>query len=257
MKSEHRHELKTNELAAWLVNFPNWARENLKMIIYVSVVIILVAVSYAYKKYQTNVVTAGQQVSLTTTVSEIPQKKIQIIRGQAQDMDLSYSLLQSADNLQNIASSSKNDCMSAFAYLQRAELLRTELNYRLGTVSPQDRQIQLNRSKAAYNNVLETAVDNPSIKAKARLGLGLCEEELGNFSQAKQIYNEIAENPDFQSTVAAAQARFRLEIIDEYEKPVVFVAPPKPQMTQFQFDVPPDQLNSEALNGVNEISLLK
>ena len=41
MKAEHRHELKTNELAQWIANFPNWAKENLRMIIYVSVVLIL------------------------------------------------------------------------------------------------------------------------------------------------------------------------------------------------------------------------
>ncbi len=33
MKSEHRHELKTNELAEWIANFPTWAKENAKVLI--------------------------------------------------------------------------------------------------------------------------------------------------------------------------------------------------------------------------------
>ena len=42
MKSEHRHELKTNELAEWIAHLPQWTRENLRTIIYVSVVAVLV-----------------------------------------------------------------------------------------------------------------------------------------------------------------------------------------------------------------------
>ena len=33
MKSDHRHELKTNELAEWLGNLPQWTKENLVTII--------------------------------------------------------------------------------------------------------------------------------------------------------------------------------------------------------------------------------
>ena len=33
MKSDHRHELKTNELAEWLGNLPEWTKENFVTII--------------------------------------------------------------------------------------------------------------------------------------------------------------------------------------------------------------------------------
>ena len=39
MKSDHRHELKTNELAEWLRNLPEWTKENLVTIIIVVVVV--------------------------------------------------------------------------------------------------------------------------------------------------------------------------------------------------------------------------
>jgi len=42
MKAEHRHELKTNELAEWIANLPQWARDNGRMVIYLSVVAVLV-----------------------------------------------------------------------------------------------------------------------------------------------------------------------------------------------------------------------
>ena len=28
MRSDHRHELKTNELADWIAHFPEWANKN-------------------------------------------------------------------------------------------------------------------------------------------------------------------------------------------------------------------------------------
>ena len=40
MKSEHRHELKTNELAEWISNFPSWTKENAKVLIPTIVVLV-------------------------------------------------------------------------------------------------------------------------------------------------------------------------------------------------------------------------
>ena len=42
MKSDHRHELKTNELADWLAHFPEWANQNRTNIIAVAVVLAVV-----------------------------------------------------------------------------------------------------------------------------------------------------------------------------------------------------------------------
>ena len=56
MKSKHRHELKTNELAEWIANFPQWAQENARMIIFVAVVAVLVIGLACFYWYQKNVV---------------------------------------------------------------------------------------------------------------------------------------------------------------------------------------------------------
>ena len=39
MKSDHRHELKTNELADWMAHFPDWARENRNNLIAVGAIV--------------------------------------------------------------------------------------------------------------------------------------------------------------------------------------------------------------------------
>ena len=52
MKSEHRHQLKTNELAEGIANSIQWAKQNYKTIIYISIVVVLAAGSYFWNKYQ-------------------------------------------------------------------------------------------------------------------------------------------------------------------------------------------------------------
>jgi NACalpha-BTF3-like transcription factor len=228
VRAEHRHELKTNELAEWLSNLPQWAKENLKIIIYLSVVAVLVIGAYLWKRYQKNVVSIQKQLNFTNLIAQLSQNKPQILQGQAKGVDLSYMLLQVADNLQAAAQDTKNNQMAALALIKQAEARRTELHYRLGTVTEQDIQIAINQAKTSYTKALERAASNPSLTAMAEFGLGLCEEELGNFDNARQIYSDLAANPDLKGTVAVAQAKQRLETMSDYQTKVVFIKTSKP-----------------------------
>ncbi|GAI87402.1 unnamed protein product, partial [marine sediment metagenome] len=68
----------------------------------------------------------------------------------------------------------------------------------------------------------------------AKFGLGLCEEELGNFVEARQIYSDIAANSDFEATTAAAAAKRRLNTMAGYQQKVVFKksSEPTPQSSE-------------------------
>jgi len=239
MKSEHRHELKTNELAEWLQNLPQWARKNLTTIIYVSVVAVLVIVYSFWHYYQKNSASVKKQLELTRLIRQLPYNKRQILQAQSQGVDISYALIQTADSLQATAQNIKDPLVAASALIKRADALRTELHYRLGTVSKEDAAAQINRAKAAYSEAIELvaakraaagkAASNQSLAATARFGLGLCEEEIGNFAQAQQIYHSLATDPDLEYTTAAAQAKIRLDSIPiyrEYQQKVVFKTPP-------------------------------
>jgi hypothetical protein len=81
----------------------------------------------------------------------------------------------------------------------------------------------------AYRQALEKASPDRSLMAIAKFGLGLCEEELGNFDQAEPIYREVADDPLFEGTVAAAQARLRLDTMADYKTKVVFKLAPIPK----------------------------
>ncbi len=229
MKPEHRHELKTNELAEWLSNLPQWARKNLTTIIYISVVAVVVIVYSFWYYYQKNAALVKKQLVLTKLIRQLPHNKRQILQAQSRGVDISYTLIQTADSLQATAQNIKDPLVAASALIKRADALRTELHYRLGTVSKSAAANQINRAKAAYSEAIEKAASSPSLAATARFGLGLCEEEIGNFAQAQQIYHSLATDPDLEYTTAAAQAKIRLDsilIYREYQQKVVFKTPP-------------------------------
>ena len=229
MKAEHRHELKTNILAEWIANFPQWAKKNLKIIIYVSVVVIAVGGSALFHWYRKNVESVRKQLELTKLITQLSQAKLQVIQSQIRGMDVSYMLIQISDGLENFARNAKDDQMAALAHVKRAEALRTELHYRLGSVSEQDKQAAIERAKTSYTQAIDKPVTNRSLAATAKLGLALCEEELGNFEQAGQIYTEIVSSGDFEGTAAFAAAKNRLATIEDYQQEVVFTPAPQPE----------------------------
>jgi len=229
MKSDHRHELKTNELAEWLSNLPQWVKKNLRIIIYVSVVIVAVGGTYFWNRYQKNVVSVKRQFHLTKLISQLSQGKTKVLNDNMRGLDTSYMLLETAKSLQAAAQNANNNQMAAFALIKRAETLRAELHYRLETANKQDTTTQINDAKKSYTQAIENAAGNPSLTAAAKFGLGLCEEELGNFEAAEQIYYDITTDPNLEGTVAAVQAGQRLNTTTDYQQTIVFREPPKPQ----------------------------
>lgn len=228
MKAEHRHELKTNELAQWLSDLPRWAKQNLRTIIYVAVFLVLLTAYSIYYFYQKKIVTANQQTALTKITTQLPQTKTQILQAQAQGSDISYMLIQQiGDSLDTLAKNTKEDNVAALAYIKEAEVLRTDLHYRLDSPTQQDIEKQIQRASRLYNNALDKSSRNPAMTALAKFGLGLCEEELGNFDQAKQIYTQITENTEFEGTTAVAAAKYRLDFMHNFTEDLFFEPAPK------------------------------
>jgi hypothetical protein len=254
MKSEHRHELKTNELVDWLTHLPQWAKDNSITIIGVLLVAVVAGSLYIWKIHRKNVI-AQDQIELTNYMARLLGGKPQVISAQSQGKDLSYILLQPANSLKSFAQTVKDNRMAAFALIKRAEALRTELHYRLGPVNQEDFTTQINLAKDSYNEAVKRAASYPSLLAEAKFGLGLCEEELGNFEAAKQIYQDVAANPDFEGTVAKVAAKWRLETMDDYKTKVVFQsAKPKfPEAPQPKIEVKPVDINSLPMDLRNKL----
>jgi tetratricopeptide (TPR) repeat protein len=242
MRAEHRHELKTNELAEWLFNLPDWAQKNLRTIIYVTVVVVLVLGTFFYQRYQKTVVAAREQAAVTGLIAQIPMQESQIAEAASQGTDASYTLLQAANELKNFAQNSRQEAIKALALVKEAQILRAELQFRQGAITKQDIESQVNKAKDDYNEALTYLKKTPDcpLEAMARFGLGLCEEDLGNYQQAKTMYKEVAQDSRFDGTIAAAAAKYRLETMDYYintkialkPAPPVPVPPPAPAAEQ-------------------------
>ena len=208
MKADHRHELKTNELADWLAHFPEWAQENRTTLIGAGVVVVLLIAVYFVRFYRAD---AGvrHHIQLTNLVTQVPAQKRQIAQAATQGADQSLVLLPVAQDLENFAGATGDDRMAAMALIKRAEALRAELHYRRTEPAPEEVAKQIGQAKESYQQALDRAASVPALAAIANFGLGLCAEELGNFDQAKEIYRALAENADYAGTAAQAAAVHR------------------------------------------------
>ena len=243
MKSEHRHELQTNELADWIANFPDYIRKNFRTILG----IVLITAGIGYYFINRNVhgrADFKQQNDITALIEGIGQKKGVVIQNQMQTgFGDTSSLLVSANSLEKAANEAQNPLLSALAFIKRAETLRTELHYSWGEPADQDIVRQIEQAKKAYENAIEKARGNigrEQLIAMARFGLGLCAEEVGDFEEAAAIYQEIAANPDFEGTVFGARARFRLDTLEGSRENFIFVKAPIPAAPEIEL---PDGLN--------------
>ena len=104
MKSDHRHELKTNELADWLSHLPQWAKKN-RLFLLAILAVIIAAVFLNFWRTHSQNVAARQQIELTNLAGELLSAKMQILKAQELGKDLSFILLQPAENLKVFAES--------------------------------------------------------------------------------------------------------------------------------------------------------
>jgi hypothetical protein len=248
MRADHRHELRTNELAEWIANLPQWARDNRRMIFYVSVVAVLVIGSALWYWRKGSVEPVQEQIDFTNLISKLSQNRTQVLVAQSRGVDASYVFIETAFAFQATADGTEDEQMAALALIKRAEALRAGVHCRQETVSQTDLRMAIDQAKIAYVTAIEKAATNPSLTAMARFGLGLCEEELGNFDGARQIYREIITNSDFEGTTTVAKAKQRLETMADYQQKVVFKASPKPKPAPIDFLQPPIPLRPIDIN---------
>ncbi len=229
MKSEHRHELKTNELADWIAHFPEWASQNRTTLAAVAVVIVVAIAVYFWSFYRRDVVSLQKQTRLTSLITQVQQQTNNVARAAMGGEDQSYILLPTADELQQFAQDASDDNVAALALIERGKALRAELHHRIAEMTPAERAGQVDKARASYQSALERSPSNPGLAAQAHFGLGLCEEELGNFDKAAEIYREVAQKPEYAGTAPQTAAAYRLQIMDDFKTEVVFKpAPPAP-----------------------------
>lgn len=229
MKSDHRHELKTNELTEWMMNLPDWAQENRNTLLAVGGVIVVAILVYFGSFYRRDVVRARNQAQLTELVAQVPQVMSRVASAAMQNRDESYALVDTEKKLEEFAQKTSNPDMAALALIQRGAALRAEVHFRQTDLSHDELVAQIGKAQASYQLALDRKPKSPGLVADAKYGLGLCEEELGNFDKAAALYREVAEQKEYAGTTGQAAAAYRLQTMSDYQTAVVFEpAPPKP-----------------------------
>lgn len=246
MKPKHRHDLKTNELAEWLGNLPRWAEENLTSIIIFCVLGAGLVGGFIYYRYMNTVVKVRQQQRITNLITRLPTLQTQIIQASTQGRDRSFELINLAKKLSNLANRTGNNTTAAIALIRSGDAYRAELHYRPEIIRKADLRKQINQAKQLYQQALEilgSPLNDPNgptstgkqnqtalsakLPAMAKFKIALCEEELGNFAKAEEIYRNIIGADDLKFTPTYSQARERVAIISELKQKITFAPPQK------------------------------
>lgn len=229
MKSEHRHELQTNELAQWLTQLPEKVKENQRIIIYIAVVAVLVIISAWFSIFRNRDENLRTQAQLTADMQNVFMEKAKVFQAAKQGQDLTANLSTAASTLKKSAESADNADLAALAYIKAAELYRAELHLRAVDADKPVVEFQVGQAMANYTIAMEKAAGNANIQSIALYGQGLCQEELGNIQAAKGIYNQLVSDEKYKATVGAFTAQNRLKEIDDFVGEVAFLPAPVKQ----------------------------
>jgi len=238
MDPKHRHELKTNELADWITHLPDFLRRNWAQLVGLALIITGVLGVPIVKRTRQNAAQT-RQAETTQLMQRVAQEKIMAVRNQGSGIwEAQSQLLMVAGSLEAAANKAKNPYSAALALIKCAEAFRADLHYQPGPVERSTVQAQINHASRTYELAIEKAQGNNLLTGMAKMGLGLCAEELGNFDRAKEIYEDIATNADFAGTIFPAQAQLRLEVMDDSREKFVFVAAPEPEAPAVDVEIP-------------------
>ncbi len=232
MKAQHRHELKKNELADVLGHLPEWASRNRNSIIIVTAAIVVAVGIYVWKVDIHDAGIIQERITLTNAIDQVNQKKAEAAAGLSQGADKSFALIPPADDLATLAEAESKPNMAAFALIKRGEAIRSELQFRMDNVTSDILQTQIGLARAAYEKALERQPTLTTLIGAAKLGLGLCAEELGDFAQAKQLYQEIVDDPTLEGVPARTSAQQRLGMMDDFKQALTFKHAPIPAKIQ-------------------------
>lgn len=228
MDSKHRHELKTNELADWLSHAPEFLKRNASTIIGIALIVIGLVTwpMFSRMRQQRDLTKAA---TVTESIQNLERDMFGVLQAAEQDeqtrQQAHSALMVSATALLDQADQADNRDLAALARIKAAQALRTELHLRAEQIDTDLVHTRIDQAQDAYKKALASAT-TPTLKAMAKLGLGLCAEELGQRDAAAAIYNEILETPEFAATIFPAKARQRLAGLTENLEPFVFAPAP-------------------------------
>jgi len=240
MKSERRHDLKTNALARRLETVPqNWRDYGSKVLlaVIVALIVFLLVRYWNEKKAREGAEVSSGMVIVNSALRQIddlpfayfslpPSAVIEERQRITQEAD------QAINNILNVA---KDPKVLANTYLAQAELdwkLANLPEFPGADTQPSlrmsNRESLLDESRSWYQKVLDPpSTPDPLQVYTARLGLAAIAEDLRQWDQARQQYEAIDSTPGIP-TPSKDYAKARLTQLPDEQKPVLIVPPPPP-----------------------------
>lgn len=222
MKSEHRHELKTNELADWMAHLPEWSKKNAKPLIGGTALVAVIVVAVLWSQYNNTVLAQAHRSQFTNDLANLEFMINQVAQSSSQGDDMSINLGESSINLAKLAQDATTDGMAALAYLKQAEMLREQIHFEQGQPSNATIAERIETAKEAYNNALTRAKANSTLMSLAQYGLGLCAEELGQFDEAERLYQTLITDETYAGTLGRTSAVNRIKSMSGFDGVIVF-----------------------------------
>ena len=246
MKSEERHKLKSNELADSLKELSEFFnRHSSKLLAGVIAILVLAAAVLWTQKNE-----AASQYeriyllqSLIAQSNQLQYRAAQQTRVQPEENTTEgflYNVEPQAGLLAELAQMETGSPVGITALLQQAQNLRSQLLYSDKAMSEQE-QLDLNRrTEIIYQRVISECPKQAVVAATARFGLALLAENRGQWDQAKQIYETIADDKEGQlaGTVLPFHAQKRLDLLDGINQPIVFPEAPLETVTETPAEMP-------------------
>ncbi len=228
MDSEHRHELKTNELADYIRQVPGFIKRNASTLVGVALILVGLVTWPMFNRMRAEADTA-KAAAVADSIQNLERDIYAVIQAAEKDAEArqqaTSALLVSANALLEQADKTDDADVAALARIKAAQALRAELHFRADVVDVEQAHTRVGQAQEAYKKAADTAT-NATLKAMAQFGLGLCAEELGQRDEAAAIYKAIIDTPAYAATVFPAQAQHRLDGLDENLSTVTFAPAP-------------------------------
>jgi hypothetical protein len=234
MKAERRHALQQNDLAAKIIQLPDYGKIWVRRGIVALVVIVVLATIILLRFNDSGTKRAESEDALAQAMATSQNLHMQM-PGQASptlDPQFYHSVealfLQAQDALGVVEQKSKDPAMLSQAAVVRGDinLYMVTLPRAAATTQPSvevrpTTQEALTDANTAYNKVIDQYSDQRSSVLAARFGLATLAEDQGNWQAARQQYQAIADDSNAPE-VYHLQAKARIAAMSKLEtKPMI------------------------------------
>jgi hypothetical protein len=237
MKSEHRHDLKTNDLAKSLLTAQDYVKVYGGRVLLGLAIVILIIVLIVQRSGRAQSEAIKLQDDLAYANAQIARLEHAQVIGDSQVTVRPAEVDQVRRLLQEIREKSSDKKVLAQAALAQGDYSWAMANYpkvpgatTQPTLAPdKPRADLLNDAKDAYSQVVSQYGDQPLAVVRAHFGLAAIAENQANWDEAKRQYEAIAGMAD-ASTYFQNYAKDKIKRLEEIRQPLlVGTVPDKPE----------------------------